>query len=119
MERLAPSRSKISKILNTKIQTRRDPRGFQSACNFYRRHSKNFTYSSVILTEEQNKPAAQHLGLQEDKALNDLKLNLENFAKLVTPQTIVETVMITGASDTGSGARLFGKRFNGKHAIPK
>jgi len=47
------------------------------------------------------------LGPQEDKALNDLKLKLENAVKLGTPQPFGEIVMITDASDIGGGSCLF------------
>ena len=56
----SPSQSKIQGILKFKIQNLKDLRSFLGAANFYRRHIKNFTFSSAPLTEKLKKRSHGH-----------------------------------------------------------
>ena len=46
-----PSVKGVSGILKSEIKNQKDLRKFLGAMNFYRRHVKNFTFSSAPLTE--------------------------------------------------------------------
>ena len=44
-----PSKKRVHAILNSEVKNLKDLRAFLGAMNFYRRHCKNFTYSSAPL----------------------------------------------------------------------
>ena len=50
-----------------------DVRTFIGACNFYRRHIKNSTYTSAILTDLIKKSTTWRWGSQEQQGFDDSK----------------------------------------------
>ena len=55
-----------------------DVRSFIGACNFCRRHIKNFTYTSTILTDLIKKRTTWRWGPQEQQAFDELKDKVAN-----------------------------------------
>ena len=94
-------------ILNSKVKTLSDLRSFLGAANFYRRHLKNFTYSSALLTDKLKKTVPWSWGPAEQKCFDELKERLVNAQALAIPQREGELVMITDASDLGGGSVIF------------
>ena len=103
----SPSEKKVQAILNSKIRNLTDLRSFLGAANFYRRHLKNFTYSSALLTDKLKKTVPWSWGPSEQKCFEELKERLVNAQDLAIPQREGELVMITDASDLGGGAVIF------------
>ena len=60
-----PNPKKIEALLKEDVKTLKDLRSFLGACNFYRRHIPNFTYSSAILTDLTKKDAKFQWGPME------------------------------------------------------
>ena len=63
-----------------------DVRSFIGACNFYRRHIKNFTYTSAIWTDPAKKSTTWRWGPQEQEAFDELKDKLANAKCLGVPR---------------------------------
>ena len=84
-----------------------DLRSFLGAANFYRRHLKNFTYSSALLTDKLQKTVPWSWGSSEQKCFEELKERLVNAKDLAIPQREGELVMITEDSDLGGGSVIF------------
>ena len=74
-----PAASKAKPLMDAKIRHEdlkkgfHDVRGFMGACNFYRSHIKNFTYTSAILTDLIKKNTTWRWGPQERQAFDELK----------------------------------------------
>ena len=74
-----PAASKAKPLMAAKVQHKdpkkglHDVRSFIGACTFYRRHIKNFTYTSAILTDLIKKSTTLRWGPQEQQAFDELK----------------------------------------------
>ena len=75
--------------------------------NFYRRHVKNFTFSSAPLTELLKKNVKWRWTEVEQKCFEELKTKIAALENLGTPKSSGEIVMITDSSDLGGGSTLF------------
>ena len=84
-----------------------DVRSFIGACNFYRRHIKNFTYTSAILTDLIKKSTTWRWGPQEQQAFDELKDKLANAKCLGVPRAQGEIILVADASNVGGGGTLF------------
>ena len=78
-----------------------DVRSFIGACNFYRRHTKNFTYTSAILTDLIKKSTTWRWGPQEQQAFDELKDKVANAKCLGVPGAQGEIILVTDASKCG------------------
>ena len=94
-------------IRDDKTRGVKDIRSFLGACNFYRRHVPNFTYSSHLLTDLTKKHKKWHWGEKEAKQFQELKEKLGNVGMLGTSSSEREFVVITDASLVGGGGTLF------------
>ena len=77
------------------------------ACNFYRRHIKNFTYTSAILTKLIKKSTTWHWGPQDQQAFDKPKDKVGNAKCLGVPRAQGEITLVTDASNVGGGGTLF------------
>ena len=84
-----------------------DVRSFIWACNFYRRHIKNFTYSSAILTYLIEKSTTWRWGPQEQQAFDELNDKLANPQCFGVPRAQGEIILVTNASNVGGGETMF------------
>ena len=79
-----PAASKAKPLMDAKVRHEdpkkelHDVRSFIGACNFHRRHIKNFTYSSAIPTDLIQKSTTLHWGPQEQQAFHELKDKVAN-----------------------------------------
>ena len=80
-----------------------DARSIIGGCNFYRRHIKNFRYTSAILTYPIKESTTSHWGPQEQKASDDLKDKVANAKCLGVPKAKGEIILVTDASNVGGG----------------
>ena len=68
-----PAASKVKPLMDANVRHEdpkkglHDVRSFNGACNFYRRHIKNFTYTSAILTDLIKKSTTWRWGPQEQQ----------------------------------------------------
>ena len=85
----------------------RDVRSFIGACNFYRRHIRNFTYSSAILTDLIKKSTTWRWGPQQQKGFDELKDNVANAKCLGVSSAQGKILLVTDASNVGGGGPLF------------
>ena len=85
----------------------RDVRSFIGACNFYRRHIKNFTYTSAHLTDLIKKSTTWRWGPREQQAFDELKDKVANAKCLGVPRAQGEIILVTDASNVGGGGTLF------------
>ena len=69
------------------------------ACNFYRRHIHNFTYSSASLTDLIKKTTPWRLTAREEECFQELKKKTASSNCLGVPRPKGEIVLITDASD--------------------
>ena len=107
-----PVEEKVAPILkatirNDKTKGVKDIRSFLGACNFYRRHLPNFTYSSHLLTDLTKKDKKWLWGEEEAKQFDELKTKLGSVGLLGTPNADGEFVVISDASQVGGGGTLF------------
>ena len=78
-----------------------DVRSFVGACNFYRRHIHNFTYSSAPLTDLIKKTALWRWTAREKECFRELKKKIAFSNCLGVPRPKGEIVVITDSSDVG------------------
>ena len=76
-----------------------DVRSFVGACNFYRRHIDNFTYSSAPLTDLIKKTAPSRWTAREEECFQELRRKIASCNCLRVPCAKGEIVLITDASD--------------------
>ena len=88
-----------------------DVRSFIGACNFYRRHMKIFTYTSVILTDLIRKTTTWRWGPHEQQAFDELKDKVANAKWLGVPRPQGENILVTDVSNVGEVERCS----SGKH----
>ena len=84
-----------------------DVRSVIGACNFYRRHIKNFTYTSAILTDLIEKSTTWRWGPQEQEAFDELKNKVANAKCLGVLRAQGEIILVTDATNVGGGGTLF------------
>ena len=101
-----PAASKMQPLQD--MQIRDDPkkglhdvRSFVGACNFYRRHIHNFTYSSAPLTDLIKKTTPWRWTSREEECFQELKKKIASSNCLGMPRPEGEIVVITDASDVG------------------
>ena len=108
-----PAAFKAKPLMDAKIEHEDPKKGlhdvcsFIGACNFYRRHIKNFTYTSDILTDLIKRSTTWRCGPQEQQAFDKLKDKVANAKCLGVPRAQEEIILVTDASNVGSGGRLF------------
>ena len=89
-----------------------DVRSFIGACNFYRRHIKNFTYTSAVLTDLIKKSTTWRWGPQEQQAFDELKDKVANAKCLGVPRAQGEIILVTDASNVGGVGMQIRSEFN-------
>ena len=77
------------------------------ACNFYRRHIHNFTYSSAPFTDLIKKITPWSWTAREEECLKELKKKIPPSKCLGVPRPKGEIVLIADASDVGGGATIY------------
>ena len=108
-----PAASKAKPLMDAKVRHEdpkkrlHDVRSFIGACHFYRRHIKNFTYTSAILTDLIKKSTTWRWGPQEQQAFDELKDKVANAKCLGMPRAQGEIILVTDASNVGGGGTLF------------
>ena len=108
-----PAASKAKPLMDARVQHEdpknglHDVRSFIGACNFYRRHIKNFTYTSAILTDVIKKSTTWRWGPQEQQAFGELKDRVANAKCLGMPRAQAEIILVTDASNVGGVGTLF------------
>ena len=108
-----PAASKAKPLMDVQVRYEdpkkrlRDVRSFIGACNFYRRHVKNFTCTSAILMDLIKKSTTWRWGPQEQQALHKLKDKVANAKCLGVPRAQGEIILVTDASNVGGGGTLF------------
>ena len=105
-----PAASKMQPLQD--MQIRDDPkkglhdvRSFVGACNFYRRHIHNFTYSPAPLTDLIKKTTPWGWTAREEECFQELKKKIASSNCLGVPRPKGEIVLITDASDVGGVER--------------
>ena len=84
-----------------------DVRSFVGACNFYRRHIHNFTYSSAPLTDLIKKTTPWRWTAREEECFQELKKKIASSKCLGVPRPEGEIVLITDARDGVGGGTIF------------
>ena len=102
-----PSQKGIQAILRAQVKNQKDLRTFLGAMNFYRRHVKNFTFSSAPLTELLKKNVKWRWTDTEEKCFQELKNKISALEVLGVPKPFGEIIMVTDSSDLGGGSTLF------------
>ena len=108
-----PAASKAEPLMDAKVRHEdpqkglHDVRSFIGACNFYRRHIKNSTYTSVIQTDLIKKSTTWRWGPQGQQAFEELKDKVANAKCLGVPRAQREIILVTDASNVGGGGTLF------------
>ena len=105
--------SKAEPLMDAKVRQEdpkkglHDVRSFIGAWNFYRRHIKNFTYTSAILTDLIKKSTTWRWGPQGLQAFDELKDKVANAKCLGVPRAQGEIMLVTDASNVGGDGTLF------------
>ena len=108
-----PAAAKAKPLVDAKVRHEdpkrglHDVRSFIGACSFYRRHIKNFTYTSAILTDLIKTSTTWRWGPQEQQAFDEIKDKLANTKCLGLPRAQGEIILVTDASNVGGGGTLF------------
>ena len=96
------------------MQIRNDPkkglhhvRSFVGACNFFRRHIHNFTYSSAPLTDLIKKTTPWRWTTREEECFQELKKKIASSNCPGVPRPKGEIVLITDASDVGGAGTIY------------
>ena len=84
-----------------------DVRIFVGACNFYWRHMHNFTYSSAAVTDLIKKPTPWRWTAGDRECFQELKKKMASSNCLGLPRPKGENILITDASDVGSGGTIY------------
>ena len=108
-----PAASKAKPLTDAKVRHEdpkkglHDVRSFIGACSFYRRHIKNITYTSAILTDLIKKSTTWSWPPQEQQAFDELKDKVANAKCLGVNRAQGEILLVTDASNVGGGGTLF------------
>ena len=106
-----PAASKAKPLMDAKVRHEDPKKGlhnipsFIGACKFYRRHIKNFTYTSAILMDLIKKSTTWRWAPQEQQAFDELKDKVANAKCLGVPRAQGETILV--ATIVGGGGTLF------------
>ena len=107
-----PAASKMQPLQD--MQIRDDPkkglhdvRSFIGACNFYRRHIHNFTYSSAPLTDLIKKTNPWRWTDKEKACFQELKRKISSTNCLGVPRPKGGIILVTDACDVGGGGTLY------------
>ena len=84
-----------------------DVRSFVGACNFYRRHIHNFTYSSAPLTDVIKKTTPWKWIARVEECFQELKKKIASSNCLRVPRPRGEIVLMTDASHVGRGEAIY------------
>ena len=84
-----------------------DVRSVVGACNLYRRHIHNVTYSSAPLTDLIKKTTPWRWTAREEECFQELKNKIASSSCLDVPHTEGKIVLITDASDVGGGSPIY------------
>ena len=84
-----------------------DVRSFVGACNFYRPHIHNFTYSSAPLTDLIKKTTPWRWTTRVEECLQELKKEIASSNCLGVTRPEGEIVLITDASDVGGAGTMY------------
>ena len=108
-----PAASRAKPLMDAKVR-HADPkiglhyvRSFIGACNFYRRHIKNFTYTSAILTNLIKKSTTWRWSPQEQQAFDELKDRVANAKCLAVPRAQGQIILVMDAGNVGGDGTLF------------
>ena len=82
-------------------------RSFVGACNFYRHHIHNFTYSSAPLTDLIKETTPWRWAAREEECVQELEKKIASSNCLGVPCPKGETVLITDASDVMGGGIIY------------
>ena len=77
---------------------------FIRACDFYRRHIHNFTYSSAPLTDLIKKTNPWQCTDKEEACFQELKKKISSTNCLGVPRPKGKIILVTDACDVGGGA---------------
>jgi len=102
-----PSRKKVEALANQQVKNLKELRSFLGACNFYRRHIENFTFSSATLTDLTKKGVKWIWGTEEERCFQELKRKISDVRSLGVPRSQGEVMVVTDASDVGGGASVY------------
>ena len=83
-----------------------DVHSFIWSCNFYRRHIKNFTYTSALLTDLIRKNTTWRCGPEEQQEFDKVKDKVANATSLGVPTTQGGIILVSDASNVGGGGTL-------------
>ena len=107
-----PAASKMQPLQD--MQIRDDPknglhdvRSFVGACNFYRHHIHNVTYSSAPLTDLIKKTTPWRWTSREEECFQELKKKIASSNCLGVPRPEGKLVLINDASDVGGGGTIY------------
>ena len=107
-----PAASKMQPLQD--MQIRDDPkkgphdvRNFVGACNFYRHHIHNLTYSSAPFTDLIKKPTPLRWTAREEECFQELKKEIASSNSLRVPCPKGDIVLITDASDVGGIGTIY------------
>ena len=84
-----------------------DMRSFVGACNFYRRHIHNFTYSSAPLTDLIKKNTFWRWTAREEECFQEFKKEIASSNCLRVSRPKRKIVLITDASDVGGVGTIY------------
>ena len=108
-----PAASKADPLMEAKVRHEDPEKGlhdvcsFIGACNWYRRHIRNFTCSSAVLTDLIQKSTTWRWGPQEQQAFDELKDKVANAKCLAVPRAQGKIILVTEASNVGARGTLF------------
>ena len=108
-----PAASNAKPLMDAKVRHEdpkkglQDVRSFIRACNFYRYHIINFTYTSATLTDLIKKTTTWRWGPQEQQAFDELKDKVANAKGLGVPRAQRGIILVTDASNVGGDRTLF------------
>ena len=107
-----PATSKMQPLQD--MQIRHEPKkglhevtSFVGACNFYRRHIHNFTYSSAPLTDLIKNTTPWRWTAREEECFHEVMKTIASSNCLGVPRPKGEIVLITDASDVGGGGTIY------------
>ena len=106
-----PTASKIQPLQDMQVgddpkKVLHDVRRFVAACNFYRRHIQNFTYSSAPVTDLIKKTTPWRWTTREEECFQEFKKKMASPNCLGVPRPKGEIILITDASDVGGGGTV-------------
>ena len=108
-----PAASKAKPLMDAKVRHEAPEKGLHEvrsyigACSLYRRHIKNFTYTSATLADLIKNSTLWRWGRQEQQAFYELKDKVANAKCLGVPTAQGEIILVTEATNVGGGGTLF------------